>query len=1395
MHTSNKKGIFKSLTAVLIVVLALCLMLAGCTDKTARKGVDEAKKNASDVQKLVDDAKKAAADAQATADEAKKKAEQNAENLTTEAAVSQLIIDAFKNFAVGDGDVTEGSVVTIAELEKFVKISDFNTYLTECAKAEDLNKAIEDTNALKEQVTKLNEAFKGLETLLGKDDQGKYALVESLIAKMGDFQTAIEGLTTKSTELKTELNRAIEIAKEELVIADRLETTDRVKADEKIVAALNEAKSALEAADTTISGDIDALRTLINENKTAIANIKTDLISQIQDAIIKNNNTFDEATEAIIVAFDTYNAKYDEFVANKLLYTEEDYKAIEKIFTEQKIRLIRAQSTEAVAAVLEAINAETGKVQTIADRVYEAYKAVSFPLVIVTASSEDDSLESINAAKTILELAGTQLTTEQYNAMIRSYVVEEKTINLDTKINEFLTMYAHLEAAKADAAAVIAEIEAIPAYADLKADQITEREALRNALETVNTDYENWKNQYFGDETLAYSVWRIENGILTAETLSNDVNIDRIIDLTRYNEAKAKLDEIEGTQGLATEAANLDKEIVDLLTANGYLPTKFQVLYSEKAAIDALSEKVEAWCTENGITSKTTVIPNYDNLNNAKAYAADMTKKYDEANVADTGVIALIDAANAKDLVLASESAIAAARDAITAWTPITGGAIATVVDADNFKAIIGEDRYNELVAAEARMVELNNALAAVVAINDAIDNFGVTTINSMDDIRAIRNNIVTWLNTYNIVPAAAEDDNDKIEAWIASSKQVGAPALNVTGDFYQVNYDMLHHDALETIIEACEAKISEAVAEAKANVIPLINAINAEDAYMLYQNDAINAARDAYREWLIDNEITIVNLEDMDFGDGVVGDEAEGILVPSFIKLINSEEARNKARDNAQNQYLADKAAYYDALTAISDENGIIINVNNGAVIKAAYDAVEAWKNAYIDEERGFNEVIKKIANLLGEDDANKIEKAYADYEALVAKALEDGKAIEEFINKYISNDTDKWYYGVSVYYKDQYVKAYADYFNAENGWAAVYGVTDESYTNATLDARLMFMATVRDTVDNALNVKYTAMIAKLKDIMETTDLLKSKIMAIDNANLSIYDRDVIDPLTAAYAEFIVYAGLDSVKAEAYDDDAEAGKKVDSEIKVYKEVAAALAASEIAIKEVEDAKNAETKAVIDEINAIVFADITTATRKQITDARASYNAWLLGTKFAPKDAKYAIDTTDAVHKTIYAIDAEIVKKLTDAEDKLDEIDVKLNAAKDAIAALAAMKYTDDKDAYVAAIALANEKKADFYAINGNANNDGLTLAELAEVAKARMSVTYYDYIDLDSVKTNANYETIIKGKLETVYTQAVADAFKVTAENYASKGDGAFETLVNGIASQLETSFNENKA
>ena len=1339
MRNSHKNGLLKSLTTVILVVLVCALTLTGCSDKTARELANQALTAAQNAQNAADKAQTSAGNAQDKADDAQNSADANKniiDSLPDSGAVATVVQDILNKYVKG-ATLSEDSIITMSELESFLASDEVATLLAQYvtvdalaayAKASDVTALATQLEAARTEITA------ALGTYVTKEayEADKTTLTGTIEALTKNMNDAIATLATKA-----ELSAALEgyFTKEEA--AKNLKDALTAYCTKEEVATLNKTFE-----NYYTKAEIDEV----------IGNIDFDeLIKDLQDyadkAVLDSQVQYEAATVRVLEEIAKIDKTLADFAKIEDTFDAEEYAKMVAKYEATKLELLRAQRVDTLYAEdgktvlvkgVDLILAETEayikeNVNNLAAQLYTAINAVQTLIVPVDhIKDEYKSQEQIDACNKIIEQAEEQLgaDSDAYKALM-TMKIDDEEVFLPDLVDALQDKYDNLVAAKAAAENFLPTIFAIPAYANIKVDMTAARAELVAAVEAVG--YDAWINTYFADDAENVNIERILGAKMGSEKI-NPTYYDY------YNGAVAAL---AALAALDKEAADLNKEIVDTLAKTNYADG--YVLYSDYELLNTLNDKVAEWRKTNGVvTDVTAVLPSFTDLTAAHAYATRMNAAFK----ASSELVKGLDNALALEVVLKNEAVFEKAADAYNGWVR------EYAVDEANINAILG-NKGVDVLAAYARMAVLHNAAEAVKAINDKIAVFvsGTETkkfngnINSMATIREIRNEIVTWLNTYNIVPAT--DATSAIADWIANANvDAGDVVLNVTGTYYADNYDMLNHADLDFVIGEFNKIVADAIAYANAYVIPAIDKIDVKDTHILYQFENIMNALNAYYTWVINYNVIDPDITHLDFGESDSATSAEINLVPKYVALMSVYGEYLEIAGEASEKFLADKETY-DALTeAIKDG----ITVKSGKIINAAFELAFAWKTKYLDPNRNdWNDVIKAIIadeksdEILTEEIFIFVEKAYKNYNALVEEALKAGEKLIE------TNATVEvnLYSGADI---AAILKAYED-------WKTKYGIVEDDFAGEDLAKVLLPVKADCGDVAAAKKAAYDKLVA---DAVAAFADIKAAVEALNPETFNVYAAEIVDPIRVSYDAWVKEFGLTANTTDAYTD------ALAAEVAAFKATLEALVAAEKAVDDIEAAKKAETETVKGIIDALVGADkVTTSDSKAVEAARAAYDKWFNGDNNVLK----AIDS--AKDNVAYGYDlAKSLEKLVAVEAALAAINAKLDEAfdsiDDALAAVDTALKTNPESAEFAA-AIVNAEKAiedaykaieEFYAANGGQNNGAITaetMEQLAALANAKIAIAASKILNNADVKAKENYAEIVSSVTGAQTAAAVA--------------------------------------
>ena len=397
MRNSQKNGLLKSLTAMLIVVLVAALTLTGCSDKTARELANQALTAAQNAQDAADKAQTSANNAQNSADGAQDSADSNKnviDSLPDSEAVAKVVQDILNKYVKG-AELTEDSIITIGELETFLASDEVATLLAQYvtidaladyAKAADLNGLREQFTTAQQQITAAMGTYV-TKTAYEDDKATLNGTIESLTTQMTD---ALKTLATKA-ELKAEIEKVVKnfdnyVTKSDVYTKSELYT--KAEIDE-------------------IIGDIDF----------------DELIKDLQDyadaAVLESEKQYEAATKYVIEAINNINAKLAAYAEVKDSYDPDEYAKMVAKYEQTKLELLRAQRVTSlkdadgnvVIKGAEDIVADTEdwikeNVNNLAADLIDALAAITYPIIVPVDHIKDDayvSLDEINACWAIIE--------------------------------------------------------------------------------------------------------------------------------------------------------------------------------------------------------------------------------------------------------------------------------------------------------------------------------------------------------------------------------------------------------------------------------------------------------------------------------------------------------------------------------------------------------------------------------------------------------------------------------------------------------------------------------------------------------------------------------------------------------------------------------------------------------------------------------------------------------------------------------------------------------------------------------------------------------------------------------------------------------------------------------
>ena len=483
----------------------------------------------------------------------------------------------------------------------------------------------------------------------------------------------------------------------------------------------------------------------------------------------------------------------------------------------------------------------------------------------------------------------TNAVTGSYDHTDVKEALNTRLVKNYAKLQEAEARIAQLEAALAAAPAVDALIEAV--IDETAGEYIT----LADEAEIVaaRDAYDAWLAEYEIDETL---------------TPANADFVTKRADLVVYEARLDVLQDAKANAEAAGGAIELIENVID--EANGEYIT-----LADEAEIVAAETEYAAWQAAYAIDPaveplNADIVTNRDDL---AAYRARYDQLVLAKNEADTVVDPAIAALTAKELItLADKPAVEAARALYEAWK--TTYAIDPAVEPINDALVTKSD---VLVAAEARIAQLEAALAAAPAVDALIEAV----------IDETAGEYITLADEAEIVAA-----RDAYDAWLAEY-EIDETLTPANADFVTKRADLVVYEARLDVLQDAKAN-----AEAAGGAIELIENVidEANGEYITLADEAeIVAAETEYAAW-----------------------QAAYAIDPA-VEPLNADIVTNRddlAAYRARYDVLVQANAAAPAVDALIDAvvpTGAV-TLDDKAALEAAEAAYEAWQTTYaIDPEQ----------------------------------------------------------------------------------------------------------------------------------------------------------------------------------------------------------------------------------------------------------------------------------------------------------------------------------------------------------------------------------------------------------------------------------------------------------
>ncbi|MGM9683668.1 MAG: hypothetical protein ACI3XQ_08720, partial [Eubacteriales bacterium] len=267
-----------------------------------------------------------------------------------------------------------------------------------------------------------------------------------------------------------------------------------------------------------------------------------------------------------------------------------------------------------------------------------------------------------------------------------------------------------------------------------------------------------------------------------------------------------------------------------------------------------------------------------------------------------------------------------------------------------------------------------------------------------------------------------------------------------------------------------------------------------------------------------------------------------------------------------------------------------------------------------------------------------------------------------------------------------------------------------------------------------------------------------------VDGITVTIYDGEKVSAVLGWYEKYGVYT------SEGVIDFGDNGYVLSDTLTVNKADYDAVVKMAADFNTLEQAKKAETAAVIDAINAI--GTVSTSRKSAIEAARAAYDAWLNGTAvpegFAAEQYKIVSDDT-TYEITNYDTLLEAEKTLKELTDTIEAIHAAIEAL-DAKTVSTDFDSVEDRNAYSETIAEIRADIAAFIISNNNDLEGNITDAEEAKLAAGELAIVKYDTVA--ELRTQAAETRAIVNDVAKTYVDTILENAE-TAVNGATSDSG----------------------
>ncbi|QBZ12081.1 DUF1542 domain-containing protein [Streptococcus mitis] len=844
-------------------------------------------------------------------------------------------------------------------------LSDVNSFSPEPVKKSEAKKAVDEALKAKEAEIDANNDLTAEEKLAAKEeakakaDAAKKAIDEADTDIKVDVNS-ISGLSdvnsfspepVKKSEAKKAIDAALEKKIEEIDARDDLTTEEKTAAKAEVENKANEAKDAIDAADTDIKVDVNSVSGLSDVNsfspeaakKPAAKQAIDDALKAKEDAIDANDDlTAEEKTKAKAEA----KAKAD---AAK--------EAIDNATTNAEVEQAKTAGTASVASVTPKPVAKPTAKQAIDDALKAKNDVIDSRTDLTDeekAAAKSEAKAKANAAKAAIDNATTNAEVDRAKV---TGITEVKAVDPQPE--------AKPEAKKAIDDTLKAKTDEIDSRTDLtdeekaaaKADAKAKADAAKTAIDNATTNDAVTQAKNDGAASVASvnptaqakpAAKQAIDDALKAKTDAIDANND----LTAEEKAKAKED--------AKAKADAAKQAIDNATTNDVVtqakndgaasiasvnPTAQAKPAAKQAIDDALKAKTDAIDANNDLTAE----------EKAKA-KEDAKAKADAAKQA-------IDNATTNDVVTQAKNDGAASVASVTPAAVVKTAAKQSIDEA--LKAKNDEIDARTDLTDEEKAAAKSEAKAKADAVKATIDN--ATTNAEVEQAKVTGTTEVTSVNPEALTKSAAKQSID--EALKAKTDEIDARTDLTDEEKTAAKGDAkTKADAAKTAID--NATTNDAVTQVKNDGAASVASVTPAAVAKTEAKQAIDEALKAKsaeidaRTDLTDEEKTVAKLDAKAKADAakatidnaITNAEVEQAKVTGIteVKAVDPQPEAKTAAKQAIDDALKAKNDEIDARTDLTDEEKTAAKSEAKAKADAAKEVIDkATTNAEVDQAK----------------------------------------------------------------------------------------------------------------------------------------------------------------------------------------------------------------------------------------------------------------------------------------------------------------------------------------------------------------------------------------------------------------------------------------------------------